>query len=261
MNAQPPTTPVRPTLPIPGTLAEVYALLWNNRDGFLRVVLIPAAASFLLTVIAYNITEEGVLLVLLAADLIPTTLFAVGWHRLILLGPQQAFGAPLLRWGNRETAYLGRSIVLMLGSLMAMAVPVSIAMAVAQRSVLGHLLILFLSVTTLFIMVRLALVLPASAVDASYGFAQSWNDTTARGFRLVAIVLLVATPMFLLLQIFNSMVELSGLANAAPFTMLLLNSVGSYLVLAALLTVFSLAFGRLSNWPNGGPATLPAAES
>ena len=261
MSAQPPKAPPvgpqRAPLSIRGTFSEAYALLWSNRDGFLLVGLIPVAASFLLTVIANSVPvtpgagrEAGILLAVLAADLIPTTLFAVGWHRLILLGPEQANAAPSLRWGSRETTYLWRSVLLVVGTLLAMAIPVSIAGALAQRFALGHLLFALVSFLALFVMVRLALVLPASAVDAPYDFSRSWNDTAARGLRLVAIVFLVALPLFLLLQTFNGLVGAVGLAAAAPFTVMLLNSVGSYVLLAALLTVFSLAFRRLSGWPD-----------
>ncbi|WP_119460885.1 hypothetical protein [Rhodospirillaceae bacterium SYSU D60014] len=257
-SGSPPGSPSGSSLPISGTAAEVFHLLWSNRDGFLRTVLVPVAASFTLALLAYSVAESNILPLILAADLIPTTLFAVSWHRLILMGPQEALSAPVIRWGNRETTYLWRSILLMIGIVLAMAIPFSFALAMAQRSAAGHLIMALVSLAALFIMLRLALVLPAGAVDARYGFAQSWGDTAARGFQLMAIVLLVALPLFVALHIVNGLIASTGLAAAAPLTTLLLNSVGSYLFLAALLTVLALAFRRLSGWQDSQGAAVPA---
>lgn len=264
MSAQHPTptgSPPGSSLSISSTAAEAFNLLWSNRDGFLRTVLIPVAASFALALLAFSVAESNILPLILAADLIPTTLFAVSWHRLILLGPQQAMSAPILRWGNRETTYLWRSIVLLIGILLAMAIPFSFALAIAQRSAAGHLVMALVSLAALFIMLRFSLVLPAGAVDARYGFAQSWADTAARGFQLMGTVLLVALPSFVALRLVNGLIASTGLAAAAPLTVLLLNSVGGYLFLAAMLTVLALVFRRLSGWQDSQPAAVSVPGS
>ncbi|MEX2009450.1 MAG: hypothetical protein WEC41_04590, partial [Dongiaceae bacterium] len=210
-------------LPVPGTVAEAYRLLWAYRWESVRLGLVPVSVSFLLATIVGVLPEGGPAVAAALADLIPLTLFAVNWHRLVLLGPSQAAAGLGVRWGVRETTFLVRSLALGFGIGAIMAVPLLAISAALQHTPVGLPVLGLVIVAAVFLSLRLSLVFPAIAVDLAYGFAQSWKDTAGRGLRLLAAMLAASAPLWAALLLFVGLAEASGLADAAPFAVLFLD--------------------------------------
>ena len=248
MNARAPlpggSTPGGLPLPVLGTVAETYRLLWAYRWEAVRLGLVPVSVSFLLATIVGVLPEGGIAVAAALADLVPLTLFAVNWHRLVLLGPGQAAAGLGVRWGARETTFLVRSLMLGFGIGAVMGVPLLAISAVLQRTPVGLPILGLVIVAAVFLSLRLSLVFPAIAVDLPYGFAQSWKDTAGGGLRLLAAMLAASAPLWAALLLFVASAGVSGLAGAAPFAVLFLDRAGGYVVAAAGLTVLSLVFRR-----------------
>src|SRR5215813_9584780 len=90
-------TNAAPTLPVLATVGQAFRLLWLNRDDFIRVAIIPVTVGYALTLIAFGVGDQpnahpegapvqpwAVVLVSMA-ELLLTTLFSVGWLRVLLV--------------------------------------------------------------------------------------------------------------------------------------------------------------------------------
>ena len=239
----------RSPLPIQATVKEAYRLLWGSRDDLLRLGVAPVLVSFVLEWLAHRLSPGLIVLLLALATMLPLTLFAVNWHRLVLLGPAQAAAGLGVRWERRETRFLYRTLLLALGVAVVMVVPTLLAMGLLQRSPLGYPIMGAIAFVGLLLSLRFSLVYPATAVDERYGFAQSWSDTSGCGFQLLAGVVLASVPIWLAFYALRLIAMGTGLAAAAPLSLLLLDHAGDYVAAAAYLTVLSLVFRRQTGWP------------
>ncbi|HLB80766.1 MAG TPA: hypothetical protein VJJ77_09690, partial [Dongiaceae bacterium] len=201
MNAHAPLPGGSP-LPVLGIVAEAYRLLWAYRWELVRLGLIPVSLSFLLAAIVGMLPAGGIAVAASAADLVPLTLFAVNWHRLVLLGPRRAAAGLGMRWGRRETTFLLRSLLLGFGIGAAMVVPLLAISAALQRSPAGLPILGLAIVAAVLLSLRLSLAFPAIAVDLPYGFRRSWNDTAGCGLRLMAAMLATSAPLWAALLLF-----------------------------------------------------------
>lgn len=241
---------------VQATVRQVYRLIWTSRDDLLRIAAVPVGLSFLLTLIATSLQPGPLTLVVLLLDLVPLSLFAVNWHRIILLGPHAVDGLGL-RWTERHTRFLGRGLLLGAGVGLAMVIPTLIASAFLQRSPFGFVLLGLVMLAGMFLFLRFALVFPAIAVDEPYDFARSWRDTAGGGMQLLTAVLMVTLPISIGLYLLSLLAASTELSRAAPLTLLFLNSAGSYVVAAGWLTVLPITFRRLTGWPNRRSLAIP----
>jgi hypothetical protein len=105
---------------------------------------------------------------------------------------------------------------------------------------------------------RLSLVFPAKAVGARVSLSESWRYTRGEGWRLVGVTLVAMAPLFALTMIQSiyrrlDSVDTSGLQGEIPFVNVwivdrVIWAVPSYLTLALIVTVLSLAFRHRTEW-------------
>ena len=133
------------------------------------------------------------------------TVLAVGCHRLVLLGPSPATSVAKVRWGLRETKFLGWAIVLWLtfavGHILIMLLIANVVtqvlfwgMTMSEGTVptldaewlrwpdyIGR-------VVSAYVVARLSLVLPATAIDRKVGLRWAWQQSARNGWCLALIV-------------------------------------------------------------------------
>ena len=102
------------SLPIGKTVADAYSVVFGHLPAFARAAFVPYLIS--LAVWALGLLAAGTpflqhLLSLL--DVVAGTLFAVAWHRQVLLGP--GAGAPAFKpsWETRHWLFLAYSLAVM----------------------------------------------------------------------------------------------------------------------------------------------------
>src|SRR5581483_2354780 len=120
-----------------------------------------------------------------------TTLFSVGWLRVLLLPQERTRRDFGLRWTRRHTRFLWRSLTLVLGAMAAILAGEAAGAALVPAdpdNELGSVTAAVpLGVATLaaaYVVLRLSLAFPAAAIDHDYGFARSWRDTQRCGVAL-----------------------------------------------------------------------------
>jgi hypothetical protein len=276
----PTIAPPRIKLPVIDTVGAAYDEVWALRDDLLRVAAIPALATFGLNLLlhwqfGFRPTGDpvhppelsaGVYLVMLLAWL-PMTLFAVNWMRVLLLGHDAVKGLGL-RWGLRETVYLLRMVAILLGAILAgviASLPVIVAAIVygavagAIGSVagpgigispglgifLGILVAIPMVMVEFYVMFRLLLALPATALDRPRGLRLSWTMTRGTVLRLLAAYLLVVIPPYLAILVVQLLLGMAGLFELAPFSAQLIGTLMGFMVAAAGSSVLAIAYRRL----------------
>ncbi len=260
MNASSPPPPGigqrRPRLPVQSVVVESYRLLWRERDELVRLGLLPVLVTFLLTVLEVQTTGAGTMSLIRLLALAPLTLFAVNWHRLVLLGSESVPGSFGLRWESRETRFLVQGALLSLGIGFVLLTPGMAALHLLQQPPMTYAVMAALALAFILLWLRLGLIFPAIAVDHPYRMAQSWRDSAGCGFQFLAAVLVASMPVLIALQVFIELAYGIGLGRAAPYAVLFLSTGASYLSAAVLFTVMSLVFRRLTGWPNSAAPPL-----
>jgi hypothetical protein len=128
---------------------------------------------------------------------IPWVIFAVPWHRWILLNEKPTV-RKTLEWSHRHSLFVLFSFLTYF--------PLAVTQNLDLGNVLNPLLQLIAFAGCIFVYIRLSLVLPATASDASYNLSHAWN--LSRGYTLpitlalglaFAVFVLLGTPVFYVL--------------------------------------------------------------
>ena len=202
------------------------------------------------------------LLLMLVVEFLLISIFAVGWHRLILLGPR-AGGRLGIGFGRREMAYLGRMWLCFLGVMifsMAVGVLESLLAGILKANPLSFIMLALFgySFVAAYVIGRIGLSFAGVSIDQKLSFAASWQVTRGEGFRILVIYVLVAAGWFLAGLLLDFLAALLGLGYIAPYAFLFVTSVLSSGFIALLVTINSILFRRLSGWPATGLRPVPS---
>ena len=206
-------------LSIRDVVFEVFRFLWDNRLDLLRMVAAPVVALSICSVlISLTLTSEPpadpkvpspshivASLLSYALQLIFYVMFAVAWHRRCLRSEEQTTILSALKWDRRKTLFLARFFVILL-VMIAASLPPALVVAIAGGgasmglaaggvggSATGPLLVEVVKaiaiVFMLLVQTRLALWLPAAALDHKMTLMEAWVVGRRNSWRLVAIFL------------------------------------------------------------------------
>jgi hypothetical protein len=161
-------TPFR--LPVWRILRDTFLIPGQHTREFFKPLALPGLVIAVLTV-GWRLTRSGMpapvgwaVYVVYGAAF---TVFAVSCHRLVLLGPSSATLAPTLRWGLRESKFLGGIILL--------AVIFLVARLLLMLVIANLLLQTFFHGMTM-------------AIDGKVDLRRAWQQSARNGWRLVVIV-------------------------------------------------------------------------
>lgn len=261
-------------IPVLATIAEACRLVLERRNDLLRVGLVFLLGSFALNVLFFNyllpmLAEAQVnaagetvvdprlmpgLLLVLVTNFVLLAVFGVGWHRLILLGPERAGGGLGVQLGLRELRYFFRLWVCFLGMIMIAGFLSYIDVAIALRagvspySTLPIAYLGFIPITA-YALGRLGPSFAAIAVDLPAEMSRSWKATMGNGRRLLALYLLAGFGWFAVPALLGALAGLIGLGELAPYALLFISAFVSTALLAVLVTINALVFRRLVGQP------------
>lgn len=293
MTMTPPPGPAA-RLPILETVAATFrSVLVEHIRALPRAAFAPVLLSLILLLIQvrFGLTpttpdsgaEPGLPFghfLIAVAGVVPYVIFAVAWHRLILLGPERGRPSLLPSWGSRHWMFLLYGIAL---GIVVMAVVLILAFGgILLGSVFfgsggeadvgedtqgfAVLLAVFAMLSVGLLMARLSFVLPARSVDERYGLGDAWRQSRGQGFRILLIFALVqiviALPSLLVFGLLgiggsfvgtiNEMAEANLIEATILFAgvlpLLLLGFLASYLSTALGVTTLSIAFKTCSGW-------------
>ncbi len=287
MTAPTPAPRAAPPLPVLETARAAYAALWAGRDDALRLAAVPAVVFLLLNLlISWQVTPampdpaapmplalDPSVIALSVLSLIPATLFSCNWQRALLLGGAAAPGLGL-RWGWRETRFLGATILIGV-AMMVTALLVGVAVflvfrvigmvlgvvqgvpadpAAPQSALLTVAAGLPVVVAEIYVALRLVLALPVTALDGSDGLRRAWRLARGNVPRIFAALLLVVLPFYLGAALVELLLAWAGLFLVAPVTGALVAVLIGFILSAAGAAALAAIYRRL-----GG--TAPAGEA
>jgi len=202
------------------------------------------------------------MLLIVVVEFLIISIFAVGWHRLILLRAGTGGGLGI-GFGRREIAFLGRVWACFLGVLMfsvAFTVFEFLLAGLLRANPQGFVVIAMLGFTLVvgYVLGRIGLSFAGLSIDQPMTFAASWQATRGEGFRILAIYLLVVIGWLVVGLLFSFLAGLLGLGYAAPYALMFINAVLSAGFIALLVTINSILFRRLSGWRPAGLQPVPS---
>ncbi len=184
----------------------------------------------------------GSLLLMSVIAIFSLTVLAVNWLRFLLLGPQSAPGIGL---------HIGRPHIFFLLGAIALGFAALISLSLASIPiglVLGSAANIGFAVAALaigMVVIRLSLALVAVAIGQPVGLRQAWEASAGQSLTLLIAVLLAELPFFLLVLVIGFLAGATGLAAAAPYTLLLISSLIQVAATMAQCGVLAAAYRRL----------------
>jgi len=236
-------------------LTDSISLVFQNLDMVFKVcgawIGIQLILSFILILTVGPIDEStdpntlapgAVLLMLLTVTvaILASASIAVAWHRFAMLGERPA--AVFVRFGSLEARFLWKMIQLLL-----IAIAVGIPLIVVF-SLLGSALPLVVAMSALFAvllflvmphLMRLNLVLPATALERPIGFQEAHQMGRGLGWRMLWAVIVLSMPFSLAGLGIEYVLSLTG--AGLPVVFLQVKVMILNVLLQILLTVLSLS--------------------
>mgnify|MGYP001233749421 CR=1 FL=1 len=111
---------------------------------------------------------------LLVLQIVIYTWMAIAWHRVTLVGFSTDQGAFRMQFGPREWRFLGYSLLIYPLVIMVVLTIAVLAFVSGALATLGGIVLTFMAV---FLILRCALVLPATAIDHPTSLKTSWQQT------------------------------------------------------------------------------------
>lgn len=187
--------------------------------------------------------------------------FLTAWHRLTLLGPDNARGAIGYAYRGAERRYLGMLLLVFLfylvGSLVGGLIIAQLAMAAAGAGgagggggavLLAVVLSLALTIALLIVILRWSMVFPAAAVGERLDFAGSRRLTQGNGWRLLAIFVCVALPFLLFGVALVLMLGLEFAVGSGYVALELAILIAGFYFAAVTVSALSMVYWRLTGY-------------
>ena len=186
------------TLPLSGVIKETLSVVWDKRIGlFQALILVSMALVGLELIYAYLLANEPSIfssMLYIIPYVMLFTLFAVTCHRIVLLGNTEVPKYGIFSWSKRETRFLGWTIVgYLFFTLITMFVGVFVIPIITLDSSteLTYVISLAILVPGGYVLSRLSILFPATAVDERPNLKWAWNITSGNGWKLFLIVALL----------------------------------------------------------------------
>ncbi len=268
-------------LAIRDLILEVFSFLWTNRQDLFRMIAAPVLALSVINTAAAALvprpetptTEIQTAATITTALLIGVSfifyvMFAVAWHRRCLKPEEQTTIWTALRWDKRKTLFTIRSMiigVILVGVAITAGVFVAIlgggagmvgtigtgAEGKAIPTILGVVGTLVIIAVVLLMNSRLALWLPAAAVDDNLTLMETWVLARGNTWRIFAIVLLASAPGILFFFVMDSVMKFAaqslGMGDTLTFRLIasLALNLANYIVIAIGVSALSSIYKEL----------------
>jgi hypothetical protein len=253
-------------------LSESFGFFFSRLGLFFHLVTIPWILSLLLRVVSWMVIEPSMMsgLAEKAIDAIPTTMFAVAWLRVVLLGPGRIDRLPGLGWSARETAFVIHLLqvagitFLLLSAMFYIVGPIDPTMigrssadpeAMRREAMATPLGAGF--IVSFLLALRVSFGLAGTAVDLPWSPRRSWAYGRGNSWPIIASLFLIllagsvanAIAIVVPLSVTHK-IGADGAAMIVTWTISILVSYGGTTIL---ITALAVIFRRLTNWREGVP--------
>ena len=237
---------VQPGLPVQPIIYEAFRIAWERRTEVLRYGAVPALA-YALAVPFADAPSGG-----LAASFVQAAafvVFAVRWHRAILLDTHPNESSILPRWGWRETRFLalgfGIYFIAFLSVVIAFLplIPLAGLFPGLWEGEHGSFIMAGALIPAgAYVVARCSLALPAIAIDSRISVAAAWQWSSGNGWRLVLLAVGLPYLLWALIELLPAQWWLADSGEGITFAAIF-SSVGQSVIAFG---VFSVEVALLS---------------
>ncbi|HEX2886754.1 hypothetical protein [Vineibacter terrae] len=267
-----------PRLVFADLIADAFRHVTSNGRLLLDIALVPTIISVGLQLAGRLLSGERMepleAMAVKLFDFIPTAMFAVAWHRLVLLGPGALGGTPGFAWTARERGYLRQllliaAVPIILHALFWMVMPWPMEMPNAgplPPDVEAAMPLGLAFTVTAIIALRLSFGLVAPSLDLAWTPHLSWRYGKGNG-PIVLFALLLMMVIGLIVKAVATAILLTialglfgGPLSLGPWLLVqVIAETIAYVSIAPLVTVQALIFRALTGWSPGTPLRQPPA--
>lgn len=189
-----------PPLDVAKVLYGAFAVPWWHRREFARALFVPLLLLVALGLGSHYTDKHAQVLrwlLLSVGYAVLTVWFAVTCHRLVLLDPASTAARMLPPWSRRETRFFVWTLAtgaIFIGILMSVSLALGMAVTAATGATVhsgglyGTLIPMLAMIPAYYVLSRLSIVFPATAVDRNVDLGWSWRLTRGNGWRLFVVV-------------------------------------------------------------------------
>jgi hypothetical protein len=265
-----------PRLSFSDLIAEAFRHVTGNPRTLMDIALVPTIISVALALGARWLAGERMepleAMALKLVDFVPTAMFAVAWHRLVLLGPGAVVGTPGFGWTTRERGYLGQfllisAVPIILHALFWLLMPWPMEVpgpGALPPGVEAAMPVGLAFTVTAIIALRLSFGLVAPSVDLAWSPHLSWRYGKGNGPTILFALLLLMVLGMIVKAIGTAILLTLALGIfGAPLTLgpwlvvTVLSETIAYISIAPLVTVQALIFRSVTGWVPGRPLRQP----
>lgn len=248
--------------PLPLALAACRRT-WIERDDLLRLAAVPLAVSFLLNLWVWHAygdlfaalgrgemptpeTADAMLMPTMFVGFVSwfaTSVFAVNWMRVLLLGPN-AVAALGLAINRRHIKFTLFAFLTQLVFGFAFMLAFMLAAFLLPNMTLLVVFAIVLMLLYVAALLRLAPLWVGIAIDAPLAFNQAWHRTRGYGLQLLSAVVLIALTIMFAQTVLQVILGALGLMQAAPMAMLFISLVIQFALTACICAVLVLSYPR-----------------
>ena len=197
-------------LPFLKIIAAAVYFVWSYRAEFLKAISVPMLILVVVWGVWLTFTKELPLFVSWLFALLfglSFSFLAVTCHRLVLVSSGDRFKPYQARWGFRELRFMGWLIAIYVIKALVVLIILRIILDAGGKLVgmgdgeLSYWSKQLLAIPGLYVLARLSLTLPATAIDRRVGLKWSWVNTRGNGWRIFVVVGLFPLLMELLFDL------------------------------------------------------------
>lgn len=218
--------------------ALVYfaAMVYGQSAAFALMKAIEDGSTDIDPVVGGRLLLTGIVAVLSLAWL------TVNWLRFLLLGQQAAPGLGL-KLGRPHLLFLLSALALAFAALLCLSL-VSLPIQLVLRGA-AQIGVWAAALAISVVVIRFGLALVAVAINQPVGLRRAWEASRGQGIVLLVAFLLAEIPFVLMVTVIGLIAGATGLAGAAPYTLLLIGCLIQIAATMAQCGVLAAAYRRL----------------
>lgn len=181
--------------------------------------------------------------------------FLAAWHRMTLLGPDNARGVIGYAYRGAERRYLGflmlAYLFFLVGSMVGSVLIVPLAMTGGEGPgtiLIAVVLSIALTVMLAYVLLRWSMAFPAISVGERLGFTGSWQLTSGHGGRIFLTLMTVFLPMFAIAAAVVSIVGLRSVLGPGYVVVELMMLIPGFYFAAVAVSALSMIYWHLTGY-------------
>lgn len=196
-------------LPVLAILAAAFIVPWNNKERFIQALAITFTVLVVIDYMSVFYTDDSLLfsIAYIVINLFVYVGFAVTCHRIVILGNESVPVSGIVFWSKRELRFFmhGMKFVIIILIIVSLIATPLVNTGLPEKSLIALMVVVLSPI--IYVLSRVVLLFPATAVDKYYDLKWSYELTEGNGIRMTIIVALIPAIMMVLSNLVYSVID------------------------------------------------------